>query len=117
MRKRFLKGSAMKGATFSDITWHGANLREPPWGDSNAQVLAFTLGAVTADEEDLHIIMNMSGEDMSVSLPDPVGRSWYRAVDTAKPSPADIVERDKQLAVAGDSYRLAPRSVVVFERR
>jgi glycogen operon protein len=72
---------------------------------------------VAAGEEDLHIVMNMSEEDLNVSLPDPMERLWYCAVNTAKPSPADIVERDRQCAIDGDSYRVTPRSVVVFERR
>ena len=99
------------------MTWHGARLHEPAWGDPNAQVLAFTLGAAEADEEDLHVILNMSEKNIDVSLPDPVGRSWYGAVDTAKPSPEDIVERERQRAVSGNSYRAISRSVAVFERR
>jgi glycogen operon protein len=117
MRKRFLRGSALRGSVFPDITWHGVNLSQPPWGDPYTQALAFTLGAVAAGEEDLHIVMNMSEEDLNVSLPDPMERLWYCAVNTAKPSPADIVERDRQCAIDGDSYRVTPRSVVVFERR
>ena len=117
MHNRFLKGTCDSGAAFPDVTWHGVRLHEPAWGDPNAQVLAFTLGAVAADEEDLHIILNMSEEDLDITLPDTMGRSWCCAVDTAKPSPDDVVERDRQFAVAGDSYRVTPRSVIVFERR
>jgi glycogen operon protein len=117
MHNRFLKGTCDSGAAFPDVTWHGIRLHEPAWGDSNAQVLTFTLGAVAADEEDLHIILNMSEEDLNITLPDTMGRSWCCAVDTARPSPADVVERDRQFAVAGDSYRVTPRSVIVFERR
>jgi glycogen operon protein len=99
------------------VTWHGIRLHEPAWGDSNAQVLTFTLGAVAADEEDLHIILNMSEEDLNITLPDTMGRSWCCAVDTARPSPADVVERDKQKVVPDKRYAVASRSVVVFERR
>jgi glycogen operon protein len=117
MHKRFLKGARASGATFPDVTWHGARLHEPAWGDPNAQVLAFTLGAAGSDEEDLHIILNMSEKNIDVSLPDPVGRSWYGAVDTAKPSPEDIVEPGRQRSTATGQYHVSPRSVVVFERR
>jgi glycogen operon protein len=72
---------------------------------------------VAADEEDLHIILNMSEEDLNITLPDTMGRSWYCAVDTAKPSPENIVEREKQQVVPGGKYHVLPRSVVVFERR
>ncbi|MBP1735060.1 MAG: glycogen debranching enzyme GlgX, partial [Deltaproteobacteria bacterium] len=117
MRKRFLKGTHDTGATYSDVTWHGARLHEPAWGDPNAQVLAFTLGAAGSDEEDLHIVLNMSESALDMPLPDPMGRLWYCAIDTAKPSPEDIVERERQRAVSGNSYRAISRSVNVFERR
>ena len=117
MHKRFLKGALASGATFPDVTWHGVKLNEPAWGDHNAQVLAFTLGAAGSDEEDLHIILNMSEKELDMPLPDPQGKFWYGAVDTAKPSPEDIVERERQLVIPGGSYRVEPRSVAVFERR
>jgi glycogen operon protein len=117
MRKRFLKGVSDKGAAFPDVTWHGVKLNEPAWGDHNAQVLAFTLGAAEADEEDLHVILNMSEKELDMTLPNPQGKFWYSAVATAKPSPEDIVPRERQRAVLGNSYRAISRSVAVFERR
>jgi glycogen operon protein len=117
MHKRFLKGTHDAGATYPDVTWHGARLHEPAWEDPNTQVLAFTLGAAGSDEEDLHIILNMSEKELDMALPNPQGKFWYSAVDTAKPSPEDIVERERQRAVSGNSYRAISRSVVVFERR
>jgi glycogen operon protein len=117
MHKRFLKGACLEGATFPDVTWHGTKLYEPAWGDPNAQVLAFTLGAAGSDEEDLHIILNMSEEDLDMPLPDPMGKLWYGAIDTAQPSPNDIVERERQFVIPGGSYRVESRSVAVFERR
>lgn len=116
MRTRFLKGVTPKGATSADITWHGVRLREPPWENPESQFLAFTLGAVGIDEEDLHVVLNMSGEEFDVSLPDPMGKLWHRAVDTAKPSPEDITELGKQ-AISEGQYHALSRSVIVFERR
>jgi glycogen operon protein len=117
MRKRFLKGKAVKGAAFSDITWHGAKLHEPPWEDSNAQVLAFTLGAVGTSEEDLHVVLNMSEHDFDMPLPDPQGKSWYCSVDTAKPSPDEVIAVERQQAITEGQYHVLARSVAVFERR
>jgi isoamylase len=117
MHKRFLHGTHDTGTTYPDVTWHGARLHEPAWGDPNAQVLAFTLGAAGSDEEDLHIVLNMSESALDMPLPDPMGRLWYCAIDTAKPSPEDIVEPGRQRSAATGQYHVSPRSVVVFERR
>jgi len=117
MHQRFLKGTREPGSTYPDVTWHGVKLYEPAWEDPDAQVLAFTLGAVRVDEEDLHIVLNMSGESLSIPLPDPAGRLWYCAIDTAKPSPDDIAEPGKQVGQPYGYCRVSPRSVVVFERR
>jgi isoamylase len=117
LRTRFLKGVIPKGASFSDITWHGVRLREPSWENPDSQFLAFTLGAVGIDEEDLHIILNMSGEEFDVSLPDPMGKVWYCAVDTAKPSPDEIMVAPRQQAISEGQYHARSRSVIVFERR
>ena len=87
MRKRFLKGVSDKGATFPDVTWHGVKTLRAPWGDPDAQVLASYSRGTRANEEDLHVILNMSANDLDMPLPDPQGRVWYCAVDTAKPSP------------------------------
>jgi len=117
MHQRFLKGTREPGSTYPDVTWHGVKLYEPAWEDPDAQVLAFTLGAVRVDEEDLHIVLNMSEESLSIPLPDPAGRLWYCAIDTAKPSPDDIAEPGKQVGQPHGYCRVSPRSVVVFERR
>jgi glycogen operon protein len=117
MRTRFLKGTALKGSAFPDITWHGVDLREPPWGDSNAQVLSFTLRAVGTNEEDIHVVLNMSENDLDMPLPDPQGKSWNCSVDTAKSSPDDIIEQRRQQPISDGYYRVLSRSVDVFERR
>jgi len=117
MRRRFLKGVPADGAIFPDVTWHGEKLYDPLWNDPDAQVLAFTLGAVGVDEEDLHVMLNMSESVLDMPLPDPAGKLWRSAVDTARPSPDDISEPDKQQVASGRQYHVLSRSVVVFERR
>jgi len=63
----------------------------------------------------LHIVLNMSDQDINVQLPEIPLRSWHLAVDTAAPSPDDIIERLRQRAVGGDVQPVHARSVVVFE--
>ena len=57
---RFFDGRPIDGRGIPDIAWHGARLSEPPWDDAQGRVLAFTMAGVADDEDDLHVILNMS---------------------------------------------------------
>jgi glycogen operon protein len=117
MRKHFLTGRSKPGMPFPDVSWHGIRLNEPLWHDPEARVLAFTLGRKVQQEEDIHVVLNMSEDLLDVPLPDLSGRKWHVAADTAQPSPKDIAEPAEQVAVTGNSHPVAPRSVVVLESR
>jgi glycogen operon protein len=114
---RFLTGELRDGYWFPDITWHGEQLNTPSWGDSDGQVLAVTLGAVEPWEEDLHIMMNMSEQPRRCALPGIAGRDWHRALDTSMASPGDVLMPARQPLLDASSYKVAARSVVVFEAR
>ncbi len=127
-RARFLTGRPPRGngdgngRGAPDIAWHGRRLGEPLWNDPEAALLAFTLAAVEDGEEDLHVILNMadrSEEGLALpAAPGGGGRSWRRAVDTARASPEDVLEPADQPAVGpGAAVTAAPRSVLVFEAR
>ena len=79
--------------------------------------LACTLGAADEGEEDLHIILNMSENTVEMPLPQFSDRTWYRAIDTERTSPEDIVAPPQQSQVRTPTYTAAPRSVVVLESR
>jgi len=117
MRKRFLTGKKTKSESMADVSWHGARLHDPLWDDGGSQVLGVTLAALAPGEEDVHVIMNMSADPISVELPAVEGRRWFRAVDTAQPSPADVVEPKRQVPTNENRYLVLERSVVVFESR
>jgi glycogen operon protein len=114
---RFLTGKPQPGSRVPDVTWHGVELNTPLWGDPNARVLAYTLGAAAEDEEDLHIILNMSENIIEMPLPPQSEREWHLAIDTAHASPGDIVTPPQQSPVRTPTYTAAPRSVVVLESR
>ena len=116
-RNRFFTGTQLPGRDIPDIAWHGERLNEPRWQDSETRVLACTLAGLSADEEDLHLIFNMSEQALNAALPTLRGRQWYRALDTAQDAPADILERERQVPLATPAYQVNPRSVVVFEAR
>ncbi len=115
MRRRFLTGFPVEGRDRVDVAWHGIDIEAPLWHDPEAQVLAFTLAAVGEAEADLHVMLNQSDSSIDMELPRIEGRELRLAVDTCRPSPADIVSPQHQIAFGEKRYRVGARSVVVFE--
>lgn len=111
-RREFLSG---RGAA-PDIRWHGI---EPEEADLSASshFIALTLdGTQTGREtdDDLYLAFNAGPDDLAIELPpSPNQRPWRRVLDTALPSPDDIVDECSALA-AGDEYVVQERSVVVL---
>ena len=117
MHSRFLNGMEREGRWFPDVTWHNEHLSQPLWEDREAQMLACTLGAVDAWEEDLFVIMNMQARKLVMSLPRVAEGDWQLAIDTAGESPLDIIEPADQPLQTAPVYSVQPHSVVVFEHR
>ena len=117
MQRHFLSGAVSAVSNLPDISWHGRQLNEPPWEDPSSKVLACTLSRVEPKEEDLHIIFNMSEENLTMALPALNQRTWHLAVDTARSSTEDIIEPGQQQAIEDNSIQVCSRSVVVCESR
>jgi len=115
MRRRFLTGKAVAGKTLKDISWHGVDLDTPLWHDADARVLAFTLAGIAEHEADLHIVMNMSDQAITVALPEIDGKSWCLAVDTSLPSPNDIIASKKQQPLPEAGYLVNSQTIAIFE--
>ena len=112
----FFKGEVNERG-LPDIAWHGTQLDKPGWNDPNARCLAFTLGGFVG-EPDLHAVLNMYWDGLDFEVPILPGRRWYRIVDTARPSPDDIVlETARQAPITGDHVRVEGRSVLVLLSR
>jgi glycogen operon protein len=124
-RQRYLTGLPDPARGLPDIRWHGVELDNPGWSGRagaaasglDGRFLGFTLAGLAEDEEDLHVLANMSAESRWVALPPIPGRRWYLAVDTGRAAPEDITPRVRQIPWRGDSYPVQPRSVVVLEAR
>jgi len=114
---RFFDGRSIPGRGIPDIVWHGARLDEPPWRGQTARFLRFTIGGLSEDEEDLHVILNMSDQTVDVALPSIPGRRWHLALDTSRPPPGDIRARDGQTPYTMIRYPVPPRSAIVLEAR
>jgi glycogen operon protein len=111
----FFKGEVNERG-LPDVSWHGTRLNQAGWNDPNARCLAFTLGGFDG-APDLHAMLNMYWDALEFELPIVPGRRWFRVVDTARPSPEDIVEPTRQVAIEGDKIRIDGRSVVVLLSR
>jgi glycogen operon protein len=116
---RFFTGAAVPGGDSVDIVWHGLHLNEPLWNDPNARVLACTIAGCNDEEEDLHVILNMSDQVLDAPLPGMHQRRWHLAIDTAQTqtAPAHIIAREHQTPWSAATYRADGRSVVVLEAR
>lgn len=116
MQRHFLTGGEAEEKNMADIAWHGEQINQAPsWDDPEARMLAFTLAGTETHRPDLHVVMNMSDVKQVVELPVIRGRSWRLALDTALPSPDDVVPPDDQRPIDRLHYQVAGRSVVVFE--
>ncbi|MEM7158686.1 MAG: glycogen debranching protein GlgX [Myxococcota bacterium] len=101
---------------YTRVRWHGVRPDAPDWGE-HARVLSYTLTR-SPDDDALHVIINAWEEPLRFELPAPeVDRSWYRAIDTARPSPEDWLEPTAQVKLAGPSLVVEPGSVVVLVER
>jgi glycogen operon protein len=116
-RNSFLTGKPVPGRKLADVTWHGMRLHEPGWDDPTRRLLAFTLAAVAEGEAHLHVVLNMCEASRDIELPTIPGCEWYRAVDTARPEPEDILEPTSQPVIELPVYHAGARSVVVLEAR
>jgi isoamylase len=112
-RSRFFTGERNE-RDVPDLVWHGCALESPGWDDPSGRALAFTLGALEGEHDDLHVILNMSDDALDFELPPVEGRAWWRAVDTALPPPYDIAEPGSEQLVNGPTYLATGRSVVVL---
>jgi isoamylase len=62
-----------------------------------------------------HLIINAIWEPLNLELPKlALGNTWRRWIDTALDCRQDIVNRETAPSVAGETYPVAPRSVVML---
>ncbi|KYC40880.1 glycogen debranching enzyme [Scytonema hofmannii PCC 7110] len=113
LRRSYFFNGEVNERGLADISWHGCKLFSPGWHDPYARVLAYTLGGFDGNA-DIHVMLNMYWEDIEFEIPSLQDRRWYKVVDTAEPSPMDVVERGKETMVSGDVCVVKNRSIVVL---
>lgn len=117
MQRQFLSGSTSDVSAIKDVTWHGLKLNRPQWQDLSSRVLACTLSRVEPEEEDLHIILNMSNNNLPMELPELKERTWHLAVDTARSISEDVIEPEKQQPISSKTLQVRSHSIIVCESR
>lgn len=99
----------------SEICWHGVNPYSPDW-DANSHSLAMT--AISLDVKvAIYIVFNAYWAPLQFNLPLPpqnINGNWHRIVDTALPSPLDIIPLGNPLPEIQGHYLVAPRSACLF---
>jgi glycogen operon protein len=117
-RPTFFRGPGPKGGPGPDVIWHGTEPGKPDFS-ATSRTLALALdGRQTgaAPDRDFYIACNAWREALPFRVPlSPSGRRWRRLIDTALPSPNDLVAEDAGPQVpAGSVYAVAPHALVVF---
>ena len=111
-RERFFTGEPNEHGV-KDIEWHGRQLFTPDWHNPNCRMLAFTIWGLSHDN-DLHVILNMEKKGINFEIPSLQGKRWLKVIDTALPSPMDIVEPGKEKVVPRGVCHVKKNSVVVL---
>jgi glycogen operon protein len=96
-----------------ELTFHGVRIGEPDWSHiSHSVALSLSDGETDAM---VHILFNAYWDDLAFELPPhPADGPWYRFVDTALPSPADIADPGQETPIDAATYTARARSVVIL---
>jgi glycogen operon protein len=62
-------------------------------------------------------MLNMYWESLEFEIPSLTGRRWFRAIDTAAPSPHDIADPGDEAEFVGNVGSVQGRSIVVLVSR
>jgi glycogen operon protein len=119
-RRSHLRGSDPNGKLPPDITWHGTEPGKPDF-TSTSRTLAYVLDGTQHDrggepDRDIYVACNACLDPQSFRIPHaPNGQPWHLVVDTAQPSPNDIVLPDTgPMLVPYSRYEVTPFSLIVL---
>jgi isoamylase len=103
-------------ATFwrEDVKWFGPD--GPVDFGPESRCLAYHLLGEPVGDDDLYVMINAHWEDHDFTVQAGKHSDWRRVVDTAKPSPQDIVEPGTETKLESAKYKVKARSLVVLRR-
>jgi glycogen operon protein len=117
-RPTFFRGEGPKPGVGPDVTWHGTEPGKPDFSPTS-RTLALAIDGRLSDgapDRDFYLAFNAWREALPFRAPlSPSGRRWRRLIDTALPSPNDLMTEDAGPEVPpGAVYAVAPHSLVVY---
>jgi isoamylase len=124
LRPEFYNGKNSPHTTIPDITWLTEEADPADWAPERRTLALLIDGNKSEidadrDDNDILILFNASKAAVLFTLaPIPQGKEgWYRAIDTALPSPRDIVLPGEEERLNRETCRLEARSTVVLLSR
>jgi glycogen operon protein len=125
-RKRWFKGTPIKGIGLEDINWFrmdGTEMTEENWNEDFAKSLAVFLNGKALRMKDekgkpvvddsFFILFNAAHHPLPFNLPpQKYGKSWMRTIDTA----TALVGDSKDIYASGDVIEIEGRSIVVLKK-
>lgn len=119
-RRDYFRNADHVGSGTADITWHGTRAWAADWSGSS-RTIAFMLdgrhakgGFVT--DNTIYVAINMHWEALNFEPPAaPNGTKWHVFANTGVPSPGDICEPGKEVALENQwNMLIGPRSMVIL---
>ena len=99
-----------------DVVWLDGRAAPPDWDDPEARCLSMLIPSSGAPEPDILLVLNAAHHGREVVLPDSACEGdWHRKVDTALPSPEDILSPGQEVRLEDQNvYALDPHSSAVL---
>jgi glycogen operon protein len=124
MRPEFYTGRDGSYNAIPDIAWFDEKGLVPDW-EKIGYCIAFRMDGSRADilsdkdDNDFFIMFNGSAGKVNFAVCDPLeGKRWVRAVDTARPSPDDILPPGSEKPLENThKYSVQDHSIVVLISR
>jgi glycogen operon protein len=121
-RTSFYTGRDTDNDGLPDIAWFDKNRKPPSWQDPIQKCLCFLLNGKEnpnrPSQEILFVILNAENKSVSVTLPELIGKSWYRLADTSLETGGDIAKHCEEIIIEQQKkFNAAPRSTVVLRAK
>ena len=117
-KSSFFTGMCNGEDAVPDITWHGPGSGSPDWSE-NSHCIACCINGSSTDngdrDSDLFMAFNASLYNKKFTIPPaPSEKPWRLKIDTARPSPEDILPDDIAAILEGTTYLVRRFSSVVL---
>ncbi len=98
-----------------DVRWHGSKERATNVSFQSQQ-LAFCIHGANENDGDIYVMINAGPNPECFSIYEGSPGHWKRIIDTAEPSPNDVVLEDKAPLLDSTNYLVRAQSVVILVR-